>query len=154
MDQEPQQALPKGFSRREVLRLGVASAACACGGAAIYYLAGPIRLADSAGVFQGDAPSGELWEQWQKQGWAREARHYLRLGENIQCKLCPNECLLEPEDRGPLRGFVAPYPFKPARSIMYDMGKDMDVRVVPVDELPVHPDFGDFLHWHDVVPGL
>jgi len=32
-------------------------------------------------------------------GWVQEAQHYLKLGDNIQCKLCPNECLLEPEDR-------------------------------------------------------
>ena len=58
------------------------------------------------GVFPGDAPAGKLWELWQKQGWVREARHYLKLGRNIQCKLCPNECLLEPEDRGHCRNRV------------------------------------------------
>ena len=32
-----------------------------------------------------------------------EARHYLKLGRNVQCKMCPNECLLEPEDRSHCR---------------------------------------------------
>jgi len=27
-------------------------------------------------------------------------QNYLKLGKNVQCRLCPNECLLKPEDRG------------------------------------------------------
>ena len=73
---------------------------------AIYYVAGgskrPARPASSSAT----RPPAKLWDQWQKQGWAREARHYLKLGRNIQCKLCPNECLLEPEDRGHCRNRV------------------------------------------------
>jgi pyruvate formate lyase activating enzyme len=107
MDQESQKALSRRHSRREILNLGLAGLACVtCGGAGLYYAAGRVRSAGSASVFPGDAPSGELWELWQKQGWVREARHYLKLGRNIQCKLCPNECLLEPEDRGHCRNRV------------------------------------------------
>jgi pyruvate formate lyase activating enzyme len=107
MDQEPQRPVPSGLARREILKLGLGGLACAaCGGAAIHYVAGRLQSAASTGVFKGDAPSGKLWELWQKQGWAREARHYLKLGQNIQCKLCPNECLLEPEDRGHCRDRV------------------------------------------------
>lgn len=62
--------------------------------------------ADSADVFKADAPKGELWEAWQRRGWVREARHYLKLGQNIHCKLCPNECRLAPEDRGHCRNRV------------------------------------------------
>ena len=69
-------------------------------------MAGRLRSVGSTGVFPHDAPSGKLWELWQKQGWAQEARHYLKLGRNIQCKLCPNECLLEPEDRSHCRNRV------------------------------------------------
>jgi len=57
-------------------------------------------------VFRNDAPSGELWELWQQRGWAREGRHYLQLANNVQCKLCPNDCLLQPEDRGRCRNRV------------------------------------------------
>jgi pyruvate formate lyase activating enzyme len=108
MDQEPQQELSTGFSRREALKLGLGGLACAaCGGAVVYYVSGRVQSAgSSSGVFKGDAPSGKLWDQWRKQGWVREARHYLKLGQNIQCKLCPNECLLEPEDRGHCRNRV------------------------------------------------
>jgi pyruvate formate lyase activating enzyme len=99
--------MPSGVSRRDVLKLGVTGLACAaCGGAVVCYVANRVESAGATGVFKGDAPQGKLWEAWQKQGWTREARHYLKLGENIQCKLCPNECLLEPEDRGHCRDRV------------------------------------------------
>ena len=108
MDQEPQARLPAGFSRREVSETwfepGLACAAC--GGGGLYYVARRLRSAGLTGVFPHDAPRGELWELWQQRGWAQEARHYLKLGRNIQCKLCPNECLLEPEDRGHCRNRV------------------------------------------------
>jgi pyruvate formate lyase activating enzyme len=107
MDQEPQKTMPAGLSRREALKFGLGGLAClACGGAAAYYLTERIRSTEAAAVFPHDAPAGELWELWQKQGWVREARHYLKLGENIQCKLCPNECLLAPEDRSHCRNRV------------------------------------------------
>jgi pyruvate formate lyase activating enzyme len=105
MDQESQTGLP--VSRRKALKIGLTGLACAvCGGGGIYYVADRLRGVGSAGVFRGDAPAGRLWEQWQKRGWTREARHWLKLGRNIQCKLCPNECLLEPEDRGHCRNRV------------------------------------------------
>ena len=94
-------------SRRAVLRLGVGGlAAGACGGAAYCYFRSRIAAATAAEIFPGDAPRGRLWRQWQDRGWVKEARHWLALGENIQCKLCPNECLLAPEDRGRCRNRV------------------------------------------------
>jgi pyruvate formate lyase activating enzyme len=57
-------------------------------------------------VFKNDAPDHALWQQWQAQGWTHEARHYLKLGRNVQCKVCPNQCLLEPGDRGHCRNRV------------------------------------------------
>ena len=107
MDQKPHKTLSTGHTRREALKLGLAGMACAaCGASGVYYVAQRMRSTPLADVFKHDAPSGELWDQWQKQGWAREARHYLKLGQNIQCKLCPNECVLEPEDRGHCRNRV------------------------------------------------
>ena len=108
MDQEPQKTVPRRLTRRAALtKLGLGGLACAtCGGVGIYYLGRRFPSAGSADVFPHDAPSGELWDLWQKQGWVREARHYLKLGDNLQCKLCPNECLLEPEDRSHCRNRV------------------------------------------------
>ena len=61
---------------------------------------------DSAEVFKGDAPTGETWRLWLKRGWAREARHYRVIGRKIQCRLCPNNCLLAAGDRGHCRNRV------------------------------------------------
>jgi len=64
------------------------------------------RVRGARSVFKGDAPSGELWELWQKRGWVKEGRHYLKLGRNVQCKVCPNNCILEPGDRSHCRNKV------------------------------------------------
>ncbi|MGD0899847.1 MAG: AmmeMemoRadiSam system radical SAM enzyme [Thermoguttaceae bacterium] len=119
MDQEPRLPMnglasadrsrrdPAGFSRRRLLKCGAAGLASAgCCGALAWYFSTRARAATAAEVFRGDAPTGQLWELWQKRGWVREARHYLKLGRNVQCKLCPNECLLAPEDRSRCRDRV------------------------------------------------
>ena len=59
-----------------------------------------------ADIFKGDAPAGELWESWRRRGWVKEARHYLKLGRNVQCKVCPNNCLLAPGDRSHCRNKI------------------------------------------------
>ena len=108
MDQVAQQPMNlPALSRRSLLKLGAAGAACAAGGGSLaWYLSTRVQAATAAEVFKDDAPQGELWEQWKKRGWAREARHYLKLGKNLQCKLCPNGCVLGPEDRGRCRNRV------------------------------------------------
>ncbi len=107
MVQKPKTRLPARVPRRAALKYGLAGLGCAaCGGAGLWHLAGRLRAAAATGVFPGDAPAGRLWELWQQRGWAREARHYVKLGRNMECKLCPNECLLEPEDRGHCRNRV------------------------------------------------
>ena len=60
----------------------------------------------AAEVFKGDAPNAEVWRLWNEAGWVKEAQHYRKLGRNVQCTLCPNECLLEPEDRSRCRNRV------------------------------------------------
>ena len=65
--------------------------------------AGAATAAESSPATPRRASSGNSGKT---RGWVREARHYLKLGRNIQCKLCPNECLLEPEDRGHCRNRV------------------------------------------------
>lgn len=119
LDQGPQDSLSdesqpqvddsacEGITRRELLRygaLGLGAAAIAGGG--FLYVRSVSEAVAAAAVFKNDAPQGELWDLWQKRGWVREARHYLKLGPNVQCKVCPNDCLLEPEDRGRCRNKV------------------------------------------------
>jgi len=57
-------------------------------------------------IFKGDAPNDELWALWQRRGWVKEASHYLKLDRNVQCKVCPNNCLLAPGDRSHCRNKV------------------------------------------------
>ncbi len=84
-------------------------------------------------MFPHDAPTGKLWELWQKQGWVREARHYLKLGENIQCKLCPNECLLAPEDRGHCRNRV----HKDGKLYTLAYGDPCALHIDPIEKKPL-----------------
>lgn len=64
------------------------------------------ETAAPADVFKGDAPNDKIWELWQKRGWAREASHYLKIDRNVQCKICPNNCLLAPGDRSHCRNKI------------------------------------------------
>jgi pyruvate formate lyase activating enzyme len=59
-----------------------------------------------ADIFKGDAPNDKVWEAWRQRGWVKEASHYLKLGRNVQCKVCPNNCLLTPGDRSHCRNKV------------------------------------------------
>ena len=136
-------------SRRRFLKYGAFGLACVgAGGAALYYLtkrggspvAGVMDAVHSAAtslsrtdVFKGDAPRGRLWELWQKRGWVREARHYLKLGRNVQCKLCPNDCLLEPEDRSRCRNRVN----KDGTLYTLTYGNACSINVDPIEKKPL-----------------
>ena len=99
-------AKPEGISRRSVLKYGAIALASVSGVCAATWHVMRRAAATAAGVFKRDAPSGELWARWRGRGWAKEARHYRKLGPNVQCLLCPNDCLLAPEDRGRCRNRV------------------------------------------------
>jgi pyruvate formate lyase activating enzyme len=95
------------LSRRAAITLAAGGAATAAGAASFFDFFSNWRAAEApADVFKGDAPKGETWDLWQKRGWVKEARHYLKLGRNVQCKLCPNNCLLTPGDRSHCRNRV------------------------------------------------
>ncbi|MGO8752031.1 MAG: AmmeMemoRadiSam system radical SAM enzyme [Thermoguttaceae bacterium] len=102
-----EQTVSPARTRRQFLQAGAGGLACLAGcGLAVYYWQRRSRSLITAEIFKGDAPQGDLWEAWQRRGWVREAREYLKLGRNVQCKLCPNECLLGPEDRSHCRNRV------------------------------------------------
>ena len=95
------------LSRRQAIGLGLGGAAGLAGAASLFDFFGKWRDAEApAGIFKGDAPGGELWDLWRKRGWVMEARHYLKLGRNVQCKICPNNCILQPGDRSHCRNKV------------------------------------------------
>lgn len=100
----PEPGLARPTTRRQVLKqAAIAAVGLSAAGAGAWYLLRRPRFLPATDIFPGDAPQGELWELWQQQGWFKEAKYYLKLGRNIQCKLCPNECLLAPEDRSHCR---------------------------------------------------
>ena len=97
----------KGLTRRRALGYGcVALAGLGAGGSWLQRLLQVVEDQAPADVFKGDAPKAEVWEQWKQRGWIKEASHYLKLGRNVQCKVCPNNCLLEPGDRSHCRNKV------------------------------------------------
>ncbi len=96
-----------GLTRRHALRCGIIGAAGLAGaGAGFSWFSRLWQKAAPAEVFEGDAPGPAVWQQWQQRGWVKEASHYLKLGRNVQCKLCPNNCLLAPGDRSHCRNRV------------------------------------------------
>jgi pyruvate formate lyase activating enzyme len=95
------------MSRRVAITIGASGVAALAGAGTIFDFFSKWREAEApADVFKGDAPKPEVWELWQKRGWVKEGRHYLKLGRNVQCKVCPNNCLLEPGDRSHCRNRV------------------------------------------------
>lgn len=98
---------PRWLSRRAAIGVGVLGAASLAGAASLFDFLGRWRERETpADVFKDDAPTGATWDAWQKRGWIKEGRHYLKLGRNVQCKVCPNNCLLEPGDRSHCRNRV------------------------------------------------
>src|SRR6516164_6746035 len=54
--------------------------------------------------------------------------------------------LLQPEDRGTGFRFVATDAFENAEAILQCIAHEMDMRVVPIDDRAVHPNFIGFFH--------
>ncbi len=99
--------LAGGISRRAAIGLGATGVIGLAGAVSFFDLFAKWRQSEApADIFKGDAPTGELWDLWQKRGWVKEARHYLKLGRNVQCKVCPNNCILGPGDRSHCRNKV------------------------------------------------
>ncbi len=96
------------MTRREAIRFGATGLACVAGvsGLAWYLFQQAREEVALTGVFRGGGPSDAVWTLWQQRGWVREAAHYLQLGTNVQCKLCPNNCILAPGDRSHCRNKV------------------------------------------------
>jgi len=78
------------ISRREFIKKGVMGlAAIGIGSYGLGYFLKSRRLAQSS--------PDELWK------WSREAYNYKKLGQNVQCLLCPNACILQPGERSTCR---------------------------------------------------
>jgi len=100
-------ATTTNLTRRQILKLGAGGACSVTVGAGLLEsLRNFIERETPADIFRGDAPRDDLWALWQQRGWAKEGRHYLKLGRNVQCKICPNNCILEPGDRSHCRNRI------------------------------------------------
>ncbi|MGD1030896.1 MAG: AmmeMemoRadiSam system radical SAM enzyme [Opitutaceae bacterium] len=97
------------ITRRRAFACGAAAFAGASLDSRASWISSLLHLGDSeapAEVFKGDAPDDRLWALWCARGWVREAQHYLKLDGNVQCKTCPNNCILAPGDRSHCRNKV------------------------------------------------
>jgi len=138
---------PRKITRRQAIAYGLCGAAgLSAAGLAAYCLSpkgsGALRSVVEGArekylppseIFRKDAPKGQLWNQWRDRGWAREAMHYLKLGANMQCKNCPNECLLESEDRGRCRNRVN----KEGKLYTLAYGNPCAFHVDPIEKKPL-----------------
>ncbi len=126
--------LQKEVNRRQAIKYGVIGLAGLAGvGSTAYYVLRSARTEEAATVFKNDAPRGEFWELWKKRGWTREAYHYLKLGRNVQCQVCPNECVLEPDDRSHCRNKVN----KDGKLYTLAYGNPCSFHVDPIEKKPL-----------------
>jgi len=92
------EASPKGraFTRRQILKYGaVGLGGAACGGLLWKFLStSPETKSDIA--LSSPAKATDPQKPWK---WSKETYHYIKLGENVQCQVCPNRCTLKPGDR-------------------------------------------------------
>lgn len=124
-----------GFTRREAIAYGAVGLLGLT--AAGEWLGRWLRSAkggDIGTVFRGDAPSAEVFALWQQRGWVKEAYHYLKLDRNVQCKLCPNNCLLEPGDRSHCRNKIN----KDGTLYTLAYGNPCAFHVDPVEKKPLY----------------
>jgi len=126
--------LHKEVNRRQAIKYGVIGAVALTGvGSTAYYFLKSARSEAAVSVFKNDAPKGELWELWNKRGWVKEASHYLKLGRNVKCHVCPNECLLEPEDRSHCRNKVN----KGGKLYTLAYGNPCSFHIDPIEKKPL-----------------
>jgi pyruvate formate lyase activating enzyme len=91
---EVENILYKRISRREFIKkAAIGVGAVALGSYAVSQL---LKNPVESSTFKNDAPA-TLWK------WSKEAYHYTKLGNNVQCQVCPNKCILENNARSVCR---------------------------------------------------
>lgn len=126
--------LEREVNRRQAIKYTVIGGAAVAGvGSMAYYVIRSAHSGAAVSVFKNDAPKGKLWELWKKRGWAREAYHYRKLGRNVQCQVCPNECVLEPEDRSHCRSKIN----KDGKLFTLAYGNPCSFHVDPIEKKPL-----------------
>ena len=90
------------LTRKEFLKtlgIGMASLLCPIEAHALFGRKSPCNKSIKGHVFEGDAPK-HLWK------YAKEAYHYAKADDQVQCLTCPHECVLAPGDRSICRSKV------------------------------------------------
>ncbi len=118
--------LDKKISRREFLKYTLLGIGALFLGAYGYkYISGrnPSKIGTT---FKGTAPE-RLWK------WSKEAYYYKKIGENVQCQLCPHQCTLAPDDRGICRDRVN----KNGKLYSLVYGNPCAVHIDPIEKKPL-----------------
>ncbi len=133
----PEPARPQRLTRRQALACGATGFATLATRSSASWFRDLFPFGASrdapAEIFKGDAPDDTTWELWQRRGWVREAAHYLKHDRNVQCKVCPNNCLLAPGDRSHCRNKVN------RDGVLYTMayGNPCTFHIDPVEKKPL-----------------
>lgn len=114
--------LKKRITRRQFLKYVLAGAGTLALGSVGY----KHLFASRPSIFRGDAPE-TLWK------WSKEAYHYRKYGDNVQCLVCPNQCLLEPDDRSICRNKVN----KDGKLYTLAYGNPASVHIDPIEKKPL-----------------
>jgi pyruvate formate lyase activating enzyme len=122
--------VPDRITRKEFLRyVSLGSAACFCAGLGYGFLGknGAERESIKGHIFKKDAPA-KAWR------WSIEGFHYASDGSKVQCRVCPNRCLLEPGDRSICRSRVN------IGGTLYSLtyGNPCSVHVDPIEKKPLN----------------
>jgi len=115
----------KKISRREFIKKAVIGISVLSLSA--YALSQLLRSRVKSNIFRGDAPP-ELWK------WSKEAYHYTKLGNNVQCRVCPNQCILGENDRSICRVKVN----KNGKLYTLAYGNPCAVHIDPVEKKPLY----------------
>jgi pyruvate formate lyase activating enzyme len=113
----------KKLSRRDFLKLSLV-------GAAGFGLFGFTRRKEQkaeSSVFRNKAPK-RLWK------WSKEGYHYVKIGRNVQCQVCPNMCTLRPGDRSICRNKV----YFEGKLYTLAYGNPCAVHIDPIEKKPLY----------------
>ncbi|MFH1126051.1 MAG: AmmeMemoRadiSam system radical SAM enzyme [Candidatus Altiarchaeota archaeon] len=123
----PAEKESKNITRREFLKkIALAGLGLGLGGFLLNKLLSKEDEIPSS-VFNNSAPS-ELWT------WSKEGYHYLKLGENVKCQVCPHQCLLKEGDRSVCRNKIN------KGGVLYTLayGNPCAVHVDPIEKKPLY----------------
>ena len=115
--------LNKKISRRDFIKYSIAGLAGI--GVAGYFLKKYFSRKTSS-IFTGEAPQS-LWK------WSKEAYHYSKLGNNVQCNVCPHQCILADNDRSICRNKVN----KNGKLYTLAYGNPCSVHIDPIEKKPL-----------------